>query len=234
MRHCDWHDHIDLEQLLAESEVLPQSFYERPTEEVAQLLLGKILIHGPTAGLITETEAYLGLEDLAAHASRGLTERTRAIFGPPGHAYVYFIYGMHECFNVVCEPNGVPGAVLVRALQPLCGLKIMKRRRPKAKRIEDLCSGPARLAQALAITRKQYGLPLYKLDAELKILKWAHEPEFEIVVTPRVGIRECVDWPLRFLIKSSPYVSKPSWPPGTPPPPRKRTAKHKAQEPTLL
>lgn len=223
-----WEDRISCKQLTAESYVLPQSFYERNTEEVAQLLLGKVLMHGETAGMIVETEAYLGLEDLAAHASKGLTERTRAIFGPPGHAYVYFIYGMHECFNVVCEPDGVPGAVLVRALEPLCGIPIMKRRRPTARRLEELCSGPARLAQALAITREHYGLPLYDPEGELKILKWEREPEFEITVTPRVGIRECTSWPLRFLIKDSPFVSKPSTPPGTPPPPRKRYPSRKS------
>jgi DNA-3-methyladenine glycosylase len=110
---------------------LPRSFYNRPTVDVARGLLGKTLVHGETSGRIIETEAYLGLADLAAHASRGLTPRTRVIFGPPGHAYVYLIYGMYECLNVIAEPDGTPGCVLIRALTPLTGLDLMPHRRPR-------------------------------------------------------------------------------------------------------
>src|ERR1700751_4350785 len=110
--------------------ILRRAFYERPTVEVARELLGKVLVHGPTAGIIVETEAYLGGDDLAAHSARGVTDRTRFIFGPPGHAYVYFIYGMYECLNIVAEPAGKPGCVLIRGLDPLCGIRIMFRRRP--------------------------------------------------------------------------------------------------------
>ena len=95
--------------------ILKRGFYERPTVEVARDLLGKILVHGPAAGMIVETEAYLGGDDLAAHSARGLTARTRVIFGPPGHAYVYFVYGMYECLNLVAEPDGKPGCGLIRA-----------------------------------------------------------------------------------------------------------------------
>src|SRR6516165_9933542 len=112
--------------------ILKRAFYEQSAEQVARDLLGKVLVHGPTAGIIVETEAYLGGEDLAAHSARGLTERTRVIFGPPGHAYVYFIYGMYECLNIVAEPDGTPGCVLIRALEPVAGIEIMQRRRPAA------------------------------------------------------------------------------------------------------
>src|ERR1035437_3068908 len=109
--------------------ILLREFYNRPASQVARALLGKVLVHGKTAGRIVETEAYLGLDDLAAHASRGITDRTRVIFGPPGHAYVYFIYGMYECLNLVAEPDGQPGCVLIRALEPVAGIETMQRRR---------------------------------------------------------------------------------------------------------
>lgn len=172
---------------------LPRSFYARPTVEVARDLLGKVLVHGSTSGRIIETEAYLGEDDLAAHASAGITDRTRVIYGPPGHAYVYFIYGMYECFNVVAETDGVPGAVLVRALEPLTGLDVMRRRRGRA----DLASGPGKLTIAMGITRALNGADLVK--GPLRIVDGpAHVGE--IKVTPRIGISQCVDWPLRFLL----------------------------------
>ena len=110
--------------------ILPRDFYARPTVEVARDLLGKVLTHGECAGLIVETEAYLGQDDLAAHSAAGLTTRTRVIFGPPGHAYVYLSWGIHDCFNIVAEPDGQPGCVLLRALAPFTGLEIMRSRRP--------------------------------------------------------------------------------------------------------
>src|ERR1019366_2148508 len=137
--------------------ILPRNFYARHTIEVARGLLGKILVHGETSGKIVETEAYLGGDDLAAHSARGLTARTRVIFGPPGHAYVYFIYGMYECLNLVAEPDGKPGCVLIRALQPVAGIDLMRRRRPAARRLEDLASGPGKLTLALTITRAHNG-----------------------------------------------------------------------------
>src|SRR5213080_872247 len=128
-----------------ESRILPRSFYARHTVEVARGLLGKILVHGETAGRIVETEAYLGGDDLAAHSARGVTNRTRVIFGPPGHAYVYFIYGMYECRKIVAEPEGTPGCVLIRAVEPVAGIDVMQRRRPKARTVHDLASGPGKL-----------------------------------------------------------------------------------------
>src|ERR1035441_8411582 len=120
--------------------ILKRSFYHRPTVEVARDLLGKVLVHGSAAGVIVETEAYLGGDDLAAHSARGLTERTRVIFGPPGYAYVYIVYGMYECLNLVAEAEGKPGCVLIRALEPVAGVGLMRRRRPAARRLEDLAS----------------------------------------------------------------------------------------------
>lgn len=172
---------------------LPRDFYARPTIEVARDLLGKRLIHGPTAGLITEVEAYLGPEDKAAHAAKGLTPRTKVIFGPPGHAYVYFVYGMHECLNVVAEPAGTPGCVLIRALDPTDGLPLMRRRRHHAK---DLTGGPGKLTQALAIDRRHYGADLTQGPL---LIEDAPPYPFSIRTTPRIGIRACADWPLRFV-----------------------------------
>src|SRR6266545_1043522 len=106
-------------KLVTHSPPLKRSFYGRSTVEVARDLLGKLLVHGEAAGIIVETEAYLGADDLAAHSARGITPRTRVVFGPPGHAYVYFIYGRYECLNVVAEPEGKPGCVLIRAVEPV-------------------------------------------------------------------------------------------------------------------
>jgi DNA-3-methyladenine glycosylase len=201
-----WEDRIPWKALLAASEILPREFYARPTVDVARELLGKVLVHGRTAGRIVETEAYLGLEDRAAHASRGLTNRTRVLFGPPGHAYVYFIYGMYECLNLVAEPEGIPGCVLIRALEPLAGIERMRRRRPAARRPEDLASGPGKLTRAMGITRKLYGADLTR--GPLTVRRLPAEPAFDVAVTPRVGIRHCADWPLRFFIAGNRYVSR--------------------------
>ena len=139
---------------------LPRAFYDRPAIEVARALLGTVLVHGSTSGRIVETEAYLGLQDRAAHSWRGITPRTRVLFGEPGHAYVYLIYGMYECLNVVAEPEGSPGCVLIRAVEPLEGIPRMRRRRPGARGIEDLANGPGKLTLALGITRRHNGADL--------------------------------------------------------------------------
>jgi DNA-3-methyladenine glycosylase len=197
---------IPLRQLLARSSILGRDFYARPAVEVARDCLGKILVHGATAGRIVETEAYLGTDDRAAHAWRGVTDRTRVIFGPPGHAYVYFIYGMYECLNLVAEEEGKAGCVLIRALEPLAGIAIMRRRRPTAKRVEDLSSGPGKLTLALGITRKQNGADL--TEGSLHVRREPSEPPIEVRVTPRIGITHCADWPLRYLIAGNHFVSR--------------------------
>jgi DNA-3-methyladenine glycosylase len=187
--------------------ILKREFYERSTIAVARGLLGKVLVHGPTAGTIVETEAYPGGDDLASHSARGITDRTRVIFGPPGHAYVYFIYGMYECLNIVAEPAGKPGGVLIRALEPVAGLEMMYRRRPGARRVTDLASGPGKLTLAMAITRAHYGVDMTR--GSLVVRDPAEPRRVEIEVTPRIGIRECADRPLRFLIRGNPFVSGP-------------------------
>jgi DNA-3-methyladenine glycosylase len=186
--------------------MLERDFYARPAIEVARDCLGKILVHGKTAGRIVETEAYLGVDDRAAHAWRGITERTRVIFGPPGHAYVYFIYGMYECLNFVAEPEGQAGCVLIRAVEPLAGIPAMRRRRPTAKRIEDLASGPGKLTRAMGISRKQNGVDL--TEGPLQVRGMREDTRFEVEVTPRIGITHCADWPLRFLIANNRFVSR--------------------------
>ena len=170
--------------------ILKRGFYERPTIEVARGLLGKVLVHGEAAGIIVETEAYLGGDDLASHSARGVTNRTRVIFGPPGHAYVYLIYGMYECFNIVAEPAGQPGCVLVRALEPVAGIDIVRQRRP--------ASGPGKLTRAMGITRAHNGADLTR--GPLVVREPTGQRPFEIAVTPRIGIRQCAELPLRFVI----------------------------------
>ena len=199
-------DPYDLADLLQETELLSPEFYERPTIDVARSLLSCVIVHNETVGMIVETEAYLGTDDLAAHSSRGVTERTRVIFGPPGRAYVYLIYGMHECLNVVADRDGVPGCVLLRALAPLCGLSTMYERRHWRGSSIGLANGPGKLTQAMDITRRHYG---QRLDqGHLTIRCWREQPEFEIAVTPRIGIRECQDWPLRFIWQGHPCLSR--------------------------
>jgi DNA-3-methyladenine glycosylase len=153
-----------------------------------------------------ETEAYLGLDDLAAHASRGITPRTRVLFGPPGHAYVYLIYGMYECLNLVAEPDGVPGCALIRAAEPLAGMALMRRRRPAARRTEDLASGPGKLTRAFGITRRLNGADV--TAGALTVRRPLEEAPFETGVSPRIGIRHCADWPLRFFVRGSAFVSR--------------------------
>jgi len=186
--------------------ILPRSFYARPTLEVARDLLGTVLVHGSTAGIIVETEAYPGGDDRASHSSRGLTDRTRVIFGPPGHAYVYFIYGMYECLNLVAEPDGTPGCVLIRAVEPVAGIAAMRRRRPTARGIEDLANGPGKLTLALGITRRHYGADVTR--GPLVVRAPAEARPVEIVTTPRIGITHCADRPLRFLVAGNRFVSR--------------------------
>jgi DNA-3-methyladenine glycosylase len=174
--------------------------------ELARALLGTVLLHGETAGMIVETEAYLGGDDLASHSARGLTERTKVLFGPPGRAYVYLIYGIYECLNVVSGVDGTPGCVLLRALVPLCGLPLMYKRRKINGSPIALTNGPGKLTQALGITRRHYGKRLDR--GALTIRRWRELPDFETAVTPRIGISQCVDWPLRFVWAGHPCLSR--------------------------
>ena len=197
-------------ELLAASRVPDRSFYARPTAKVAQSLLGTILLHstadGLLAGVIVEVEAYLGQNDSAAHSSAGRTPRTRVIFGDPGHAYVYRIYGLHHCLNVVAEPDGAPGCVLIRALEPICGVEVMRSRRTAARRVDQIASGPAKLTQALGIGMEAYGSDL--LGETLSIRVPHKEPKVNIATTKRIGIRKAQELDLRFFIADNKHVSR--------------------------
>lgn len=182
----------------APGDPLPHSFYERPARVVARAMLGKVLVHGARAGRIVETEAYVGAHDLACHAARGKTPRTRILWGPPGRAYVYFVYGMHWCFNAVTELEGRPGAVLVRGLEPLAGFDGPVR-----------LDGPARLCRALHITGAENGADL--VTSALRILDAPAVPGREVERGPRIGVdyaKEWADRPLRFWVRGSPGVSR--------------------------
>lgn len=184
---------------------LPRSFYSRPTIEVARDLLGKILVHGKTAGRIVETEAYLGLADAAAHAFRGRTARTEVIFGPPGHAYVYLIYGVHECLNIVAEPEHSPGCVLIRALDPVAGIDLMRKRRG-VEPIEKLASGPGKLTIAMGISRRENGVDVTR--GSLTVHAPGNDEPFEIAASRRIGITKNPDLPLRFFVAGNACVSR--------------------------
>jgi DNA-3-methyladenine glycosylase len=189
---------------------LPASFYTRDTEIVARELLGAILecrsADGVTAGRIVETEAYIGEHDLACHAVAGRTPRTEPLYGPPGIAYVYFIYGMYWCVNAVTRREHEPSAVLIRALEPVSGIEIMKRRRPSARRDVDLTNGPGKLCLALGIDGSHNRHPLQR--PPLVIRAGDSVPDARVTITPRIGITRCADWPLRWFVNDSPYVSK--------------------------
>ena len=188
-----------------------REFFARGTVQVARSLLGSVLIHrcedGVTAGRIVETEAYLR-DDPACHASRGMTPRNAPMFGPPGRAYVYFIYGMYHCFNVVTAPKGVGEAVLIRALEPLVGLPLMARRRGTGDE-RAFCSGPGKLVLAMGIGREHNGISL--LRGPLRILphdSYPWEGPRRIKASPRVGISLAADLPLRFHLAGNPFVSR--------------------------
>lgn len=187
---------------------LPRSFYARPTVVVARDLVGRVLVHitpeGDIAGIIVEAEAY-GPDDPANHAFRGKTARNRTMFGPPGHAYVYLIYGMYRCVNAVTVAEGVGEGVLIRALEPVAGIPIMQRHR-RTENLRLLCSGPGRLCEALGITREMDGTDL--TTGPLWIAAGHPPKEEEIIATPRVGIREATERHWRFLLRGNPYVSR--------------------------
>lgn len=196
------------------SKLLPRRFYSGSPDEVGRGLLGKVVarrLDGEwLTGRIVETEAYFGQDDPAAHSFVGKTARNAVLFGPPGFAYVYFIYGMYFCLNVSCEPDGQAGGVLIRALEPLAGLDTMARLRglPSAAKPQLLTSGPGRLCKALAITRAgQNGLDVTSADSELQIRQDGFRPG-KILATPRIGIRKAAERPHRFVIAGNEFVSK--------------------------
>jgi DNA-3-methyladenine glycosylase len=208
-----------METIRRPGRLLPRSFFEAPPEQVAPRLLGKVLAHrtsaGVLAGRIVEVEAYLGPHnnppDPAAHSHRGPTPRNSVLFGPPGHAYIYSIYGRYFCANVSCEPEGRAGGVLFRALEPLHGADRMARNRglEGEAKPSQLTSGPSRLCQALGLTRlKHNGLDLTDPRSPLQIRDDGF-PAPETLVTVRIGIRHAVDWPLRFVLRGHACVSGP-------------------------
>ncbi|MEX2659462.1 MAG: DNA-3-methyladenine glycosylase [Acidimicrobiales bacterium] len=194
--------------MLEDHVVLPRRFYRRDPREVAVDLLGKVLVAGERSGRIVETEAYLGDLDPAAHSYRRSTARNKTMFGPPGHLYVYFTYGMHWCCNPVCGEEDEPVAVLLRALAPLRGLDEMRSSRPAARRDRDLCSGPARLCQALGIDGRHDGVDLVSGAAGTTIVDDGTAPPPVPVVTTRVGISQAVDEPWRWYVPGDPHVSR--------------------------
>ncbi len=179
-----------------------EAFFARPVLEVARDLVGCVVAHGPAAGVIVETEAYHETE-AACHAHIGLTPRTRVLFATPGTAYVYRSYGIHALLNAVCEPEGVGAAVLIRALEPVAGLELMRERRGR-EREEDLCSGPGKLTQALAIELGENETSL--LRGPIAISPGDPPP---IVVGTRIGITRAVELPWRFCAAGSRHVSRP-------------------------
>jgi DNA-3-methyladenine glycosylase len=190
--------------------ILRRDFFNRETETVSRDLLGTILecrtSEGVASGIIVETEAYIGEHDLACHAAAGRTRRTEPLYGPPGNAYVYFIYGMHWCINAVTRAEGLPSAVLIRALEPLEGLDLMRRRRPKARTDRDLTNGPGKVCAALGIDRRMNGLPLQHYPLVVRAGRKVKDSDVDI--TPRIGITQAADWPLRYLIRGNPFVSR--------------------------
>jgi DNA-3-methyladenine glycosylase len=190
---------------------LERAFYARPVLDVARDLVGCVVRHGATAGVIVETEAYHHSEP-ACHAYVGLTPRTEPLYGPPGVAYVYRSYGIHALLNAVCEPEGEGAAVLIRALEPLDGIAEMRARRGMQLRLEDLCSGPGKLTQALGIGLELNATSL--LDGPIAFEEPAGTGRaVELAVGPRIGITKAADLPWRFSALGSRHVSRP-WPPG--------------------
>jgi DNA-3-methyladenine glycosylase len=201
---------------------LPVSFFNRPAEQVARELLGTrviSLVDGErTIGRIVETEAYLGYDDPASHGYRHRrNQRNAALFGSPGTWYVYLSYGMHWCANLVCEEEGKASAVLLRALEPLEGIEMMRHRRGCVAD-RELCSGPGKLCQALGITRSLDGASMS--NGLVLVAPPEDGPPPVIVTSPRIGITKAADWPLRFTVAGSTWISRRGWDPGRPRAPR--------------
>jgi len=194
---------------------LPRPFFSRDPRRVARDLLGKVLVRAapPLTARIVEVEAYLGANDPAAHSAAGKTARNAVMFGPPGYAYIYFIYGNHYCLNVSCEPDGKPGGVLFRAAEPLSGIEAMSRAREieirGPKDLPKLTSGPGRLAEAFGITRiRDNGCDLTSPARSLWLGDDGYRPR-GIRIGPRIGITKAADKPLRYFLGGNPFVSGP-------------------------
>jgi DNA-3-methyladenine glycosylase len=200
---------------------LNPNFFNRDPRRVARALLGKLIVRktprGILAGRIVETEAYLGQNDAAAHSAAGRTARNSVLFGPPGHAYVYFIYGNHYCLNVSCLPDGVAGGVLFRALEPVAGIKQMAEARGieisketdlgQISFLKKISSGPGRMSEALQVTRaRDNGKSLVSPRSDLRIVDDGYRVR-RVVITPRIGIVKSAEQPLRYIIGGNPFVS---------------------------
>ena len=183
---------------------LGQNFFNKPTVELAKALLGKYLVFGKLSGKIVETEAYLFHNDPGCHACRGITARNAPMFGEAGRTYVYLIYGMYHCLNIVSGKKGEGEAVLIRALEPVEGIELMKKRR-KTDKIENLCSGPGKLTQAFGIIKAHNNLSLF--NGRLQIFNSPDKPE--IISSTRIGLSAGADLELRFYIKGNKFVSYP-------------------------
>ena len=199
--------------------LLSRKFFNRDPREVAPQVLGKLIVRNQgrslLVGRIVEVEVYLGANDAAAHAAAGRTARNDVLFGPPGHAYVYFIYGMHYCLNISCMPEGEAGSLLIRALEPVDGIAEMA----KARGVEDadltqqrdlrkLLSGPGKLCEALGITRpRDNGKDLLSPDSDLQV-RDDGAPQSQVRVTSRIGITKSAEMPLRYLVRDNPFVSR--------------------------
>ena len=190
---------------------LARSFYEQSTVDVAKQLLGKYLVRkhpdGDSIGRIVEAEAYIGPQDLACHASKGRTKRTEVMFGAAGHAYVYFIYGMYNMLNLVTEAKDYPAAVLIRAVEPVMGVEMMKQRR-RSDALSNLASGPGKICQAFDIDRTLDGADLC---GKILYIEDRGEPPPRFHATPRIGVQYAGQWkdkPFRFLVRDCEFVSK--------------------------
>jgi DNA-3-methyladenine glycosylase len=204
----------------AAAKLLSRRFFNRDPRLVSPELLGKLIVRRNgrklIAGRIVEVEAYLGADDLAAHAAAGRTARNDVLFGPPGHAYVYFIYGVHYCLNISCLPDGEAGGILIRALEPVAGLEEMAIARElgdldfdSVRDLRKLTSGPGKLSEALEITRpRDNGKDIVSPECDLQVRDDGFQPE-KIATTPRIGITKSAEMPLRYVIAGSKFLSRP-------------------------
>lgn len=189
--------------------ILGRDFFDRETEIVAREMLGTILVcrsaEGTASGMIVETEAYVGEHDPACHAAVGRTRRTEPLYGPPGNSYVYFIYGVHWCFNAVTRAEGLASAVLVRAIEPVSGIALMRKRRGDKVKGFNLTNGPGKLCAALGIDASLNGVPLQR--GALVIRAGEAIDDDQVLTTPRIGITKAADWPLRYAVRDNPWAS---------------------------